>query len=114
MTAMNRNDWNTACSIIQSISSSWFKAVHVISRVNQELRTLPVAHEFLFDKQRVHENEFQVLLRPFGLNVGHVVVSGFEARARELIQDRARLELCKEALLAGRAIPGGTIVQPSL
>ena len=88
--------------MIQLISSSWFKAVHVISRVNQELRTLPVAHEF------------QVLLRPFGLNVGHVVVSGFEARARELIRDRARLELCKEALLAGRAIPGGTIVQPSL
>lgn len=105
MTAMNRNknDRNDARSLAQLIRSGWFKSVHIKSVESQELRTLLVAREFLVNKLRDHENEIRGLLRPFGLKVGRVNASGYAARVRELIEGNSRLELCMEALLAGRA-----------
>lgn len=105
MTAMhrNKNDRNDARALVHLVRSGWFKAVHVKSRISQELRTLLVAREFLVNKLRDHENEIRGLLRPFGLKVGRVSASGFEARIRELVEGSPRLELCMDALLQGRA-----------
>jgi transposase len=105
MTAMhrNKNDRNDARALVHLVRSGWFKAVHVKSRVSQELRTLLVAREFLVNKLRDHENEIRGLLRPFGLKVGRVSATGFEGRIRELVDGSPQLELCMDALLKGRA-----------
>ena len=105
MVAMNRNknDRNDARSIAHLIRSGWFKAVHVKSVASQELRSLLVAREFFVNKLRDHENEIRGLLRPFGLKVGRVSASGFDARVRDLVNGNPQLELCIGALLDGRA-----------
>lgn len=84
MVAMNRkkNDRNHARLIAHLIRSGWFKAVHVKSVASQELGSLLIAREFFVNKLRDHENE---VLRHFGLKVGRVTPSGFDARVRDLI-----------------------------
>ena len=52
--------------------------------VSQELRSLLVAQKFFVNKLRDHENEIRGLLGPFGLKVGRVSASGFDARVRDL------------------------------
>jgi transposase len=96
-------DRNDARSLAHLIRSGWFKAVHVKSMENQELRTLLIAREFFVNKLRHHENEVRGLLRSFGLKVGRVAARDFAARVRELTADAPRLRRCMEALLAGRA-----------
>lgn len=103
MSAMiNKNDRNDERSIAQIIRSGWFKQVHVKSAESQELRTLLTTRGFLVNKLRDHENEIRGALRPRGLKVGRVTVTGFAARVRELVAGNARLELCMEALLRCR------------
>lgn len=102
--SMNKTDRNDARSLAQIVRSGWFKGVHVKSIESQELRTLLTSREFLVNKLRDHENEIRGALRPFGLKVGQVSASGFAPRVRELVDDRPRLKLCMDALLAAREI----------
>lgn len=100
--SVNKTDRNDARSLAQLVRSGWFKTVRVKSVESQELRTLLGSREFLVNKLRDHENEARGQLRPFGLKVGQVSASGFAERIRELVEDRPRLKLCMEALLAAR------------
>jgi transposase len=95
MAAMNRNknDRNDARSLAQMVRSGWFKAVHVKSRLSQELRTLLTAREFYVNKLRDHENEIRGLLRLFGLKVATVGTRDFEVRVRELVAGNPLMEL---------------------
>ena len=100
---INKTDRNDARGIAQLMRTGWFRPVHVKSHEAQTLRVLLAGRKALLGKVIDLENMIRGLIRPFGLKVGVVSTSKFEARVRELVIGLAALEQIVEPLLAARA-----------
>ena len=94
-----KTDRTDARAIAQMVRTGWFRAVHVKSKVSQELRALLTARKLLVGKLRDIDNGIRGLLHGFGLKVGPVGERAFPTRARELAADRKTLAVVIEPLL---------------
>jgi transposase len=100
---VNKSDRNDARGIAQMMRVNLFRPVHVKTLTNQRRRTLLTARKLLQEKAIAVDNDIRGLLRNFGLKVGSVGASKFEARIRELVEGMPELSEIVEPLLAARS-----------
>ena len=99
---VNKTDRNDARGIAQMMRVNLFRPVHVKTLTNQRRRALLTARKLLQEKAIAIENDIRGLLRNFGLKVGVIGTLGFDARIRELVDDRPDLGEIMEPLLGAR------------
>jgi transposase len=80
----------------------WYTAVHVKTAESQELRLLLTNRKTLQTSRVALENEIRGTLKAFGLKIGRVSATAFEARVIELTVDRPRLQAMVRPMLAAR------------
>src|ERR1700726_4259979 len=83
---INKTDRNDARGIAQMMRVGLFKPVHVKTLVAQEQRMLLTSRKLLQRKLLDVESDLRGTLRNFGLKVGVVGGSRYEARVRELVE----------------------------
>src|ERR1700716_2203289 len=88
---INKTDRNDARGIAQMMRVGLFKPVHVKTLVDQEQRMLLTSRKLLQRKLLDVESDLRGKLRNFGLRVGVVSGSRYEARVRELVAAFPRL-----------------------
>ena len=98
-----KTDRNDARGMAQLMRMGWFRPVHVKAPMVQEIRALLTARKLLVAKLRDVESSLRGILRGFGLKVGVISKSRFEARIRELVAGQVMLERVAEPLLRARA-----------
>jgi transposase len=96
---INKTDRNDARGIAQMMRVGLFKPVHVKTLAAQEQRTLLTSRKLLQRKLLDLECDLRGTLRNFGLKVGVVSGSRYEARVRELVLGFPRLAAIAEPLL---------------
>jgi len=101
---INKTDRNDARGIAQMMRVGLFKPVHVKTLVAQEQRMLLTSRKLLQRKLLDLECELRGTLRNFGLKVGVVSGSRYEARVRELVSGFPRLAAIAEPLLSVRQV----------
>ncbi len=101
---INKTDRNDARGIAQMMRVGLFKPVHVKTLIAQEQRMLLTSRKLLQRKLLDLECELRGTLRNFGLKVGIVSGSRYEARIRELVADFPRLAAITDPLLAVRRV----------
>src|SRR6202049_2632042 len=101
---INKTDRNDARGIAQMMRVGLFKPVHVKTRAAQEQRMLLTSRKLLQRKLLDLQCELRGTLRNFGLKVGAVSVSRYEARVRELVASFPRLAAIVEPLLTVRRV----------
>jgi len=81
----------------------WFRPVHCKSMEAQETRAMLTARKLT--QKALHEVEMSLrgILRGFGLKVGKVTPTRFEARIKELVAGHPSLEVIATSMLAVRA-----------
>jgi transposase len=99
---VNKSDRNDARGIAQMMRVNLFRPVHVKTLTSQKRRALLTARRLLQEKAIAVDNDIRGLLRNFGLKVGPVGASKFEARIRELIEGERELAEIIESLLEAR------------
>jgi transposase len=103
MQAQNmKTDRNDARGIAQMMRTGWFKQVHVKGQQSQKIRAVMSSRRCLLDKRLDLDNHIRATLRTFGLKVGVVGLTAFEARVLELIAGDGDLEACVAPLLEAR------------
>ena len=100
---VNKTDRNDALGIAQMMRVGLYKAVHVKTPASQRRRVLLTSRKLLQRKLQDLENELRGILKTFGLKVGVVGKTRFEARVRELVAEDAILEAIVVPVLAARA-----------
>ncbi len=98
-----KTDRNDARGMAQLMRLGWFRPVHVKTIPAQEIRALLTGRKLLLGKLRAVELGIRGLLRGFGLKVGKVSKSGYEARIRVLVTGHPMLEPVADAMLQARA-----------
>ena len=101
---INKTDRNDARGIAQMMRVGLFKPVHVKTLVAQEQRMLLTSRKLLQRKLLDVECDLRGTLRNFGLKVGVVSSSRYEARVRELVAGFPGLAAIAEPLLAVRRV----------
>jgi transposase len=101
---VNKTDRNDARGIAQMMRVGLFKPVHVKTLVAQEQRMLLTSRKLLQRKLLDVESDLRGTLRNFGLKVGAVSGSRYEARVRELVVGFPRLAAIAEPLLNVRRV----------
>ena len=101
---INKTDRNDARGIAQMMRVGLFKPVHVKTLVAQEQRMLLTSRKLLQRKLLDLELDLRGTLRNFGLKVGIVSGSRYEARVRELVAGYPRLAAIAEPLLNVRRV----------
>src|SRR6202166_5089169 len=101
---INKTDRNDARGIAQMMRVGLFKPVHVKTLVAQEQRMLLTSRKLLQRKLLDVESDLRGTLRNFGLKVGVVGGSRYEARVRELVAGFPRLAAIAEPLLSVRRV----------
>lgn len=99
-----KTDRKDAWGIAQLMRLGWFKPVHCKSVSAQEVRALLTARKLLQVKLHDVEMSLRGVLRGFGLKVGKVTATTFEARIRELVERHPALLVIAAALLRARAV----------
>jgi transposase len=94
----------TRRGIAQMMRVGLFKPVHVKTLVAQEQRMLLTSRKLLQCKLLDVESDLRGTLRNFGLKVGVVGSSRYEARVRELVEGFPRLAAIVEPLLNVRRV----------
>ncbi len=97
-----KTDRNDARAIAHAMRVGWFTAVHVKTAESQELRLLLTNRKALQTGRVALENEIRGTLKAFGLKVGRVSASAFEARVIELTVDQPRRQAMVRPMLAAR------------
>lgn len=97
-----KTDRNDARGMAQLMRMGWFRPVHVKSLAVQEIRALLTGRKLLISKLHDLEVGIRGLLRGFGLKVGEVSKTRYEARIRELVAGNAMLESVTDAMLRAR------------
>jgi transposase len=97
-----KTDRRDARGMAQLLRMGWFRPVHAKSVGSQEARALLVARKQLQHKLTDIELSIRGILRGFGLKVGLVTKTAFEARIRKLVTGHATLEQIAEAMLPAR------------
>jgi len=100
---INKTDRNDALGIGQMMRVGLYKAVHVKTPASQRRRVLLTSRKLLQRKVQDLENELRGIVKTFGLKVGVVGKSRFEARVRELVAGDAILEAIVVPVLTARA-----------
>jgi transposase len=84
---INKTDRNDARGIAQMMRAGLYRPVHVKTLRSQKLRMLLTHRKLLQSKAIALDNDLRGTLRNFGLKVGVVGASKFEARIRELVEN---------------------------
>src|ERR1700680_2763319 len=101
---INKTDRNDARGIAQMMRVGLFKPVHVKTLAAQEQRMLLTSRKLLQRKLLDLECDLRGTLRNFGLKVGVVSSSRYEARVRELVAGFPRLAGVGEPLVHVRRV----------
>ncbi len=101
---VNKTDRNDARGMAQMMRAGLYRPVHVKTLRSQKLRMLLTHRKLLQSKAIAIDNDLRGTLRNFGLKVGMVGASKFEARVRELLADLPDLTGLVEPLLIVRRI----------
>ncbi len=99
---VNKTDRNDARGMAQMMRAGLYRPVHVKTLRSQKLRMLLTHRKLLQSKAIAIDNDLRGTLRNFGLKVGMVGASKFEARVRELLADLPDLTGLVEPLLIVR------------
>jgi transposase len=97
-----KTDRKDARGIAQMVRMGWYRPVHCKTLAAQEIRALLVARKQLQAKVLDLELCIRGILRGFGLKLGVVTRSGFEARVRELVDGHPMLEQVAGPMLKAR------------
>jgi transposase len=101
---INKTDRNDARGIAQMMRVGLYRPVHVKTLRSQKLRAL-LTHRKLLQSQAIAiENDLRASLRNFGLKVGMVGTTKFEARIKELVENLPDLAVLVEPLLIVRRV----------
>jgi transposase len=84
---INKTDRNDARGVAQMMRVGLYRPVHVKTLRSQKLRMLLTHRKLLQSKAIAIDNDLRATLRNFGLKVGMVGRTKFEARIKELVQD---------------------------
>src|ERR1700740_1728661 len=95
---------NEARGIAQMMRVGLYRPVHVKTLRSQKLRMLLTHRKLLQSKAIAIENDLRGTLRNFGLKVGIVGRTKFEARIAELVEDLPDLAVLVEPLLIVRRV----------
>jgi transposase len=101
---INKTDRNDARGIAQMMRAGLYRPVHVKTLRSQKLRMLLTHRKLLQSKAIAIENDLRGTLRNFGLKVGMVGTTKFEARIKELVEDLPDLAVLVEPLLVVRRV----------
>jgi len=101
---INKTDRNDARGIAQMMRVGLFKPVHVKTLVAQEQRMLLTSRKLVQRKLLDLESDLRGTLRNFGLKVGAVSGSRYDARVRELVEGFPGLTAIVEPLLTVRRV----------
>jgi transposase len=101
---INKTDRNDARGIAQMMRVGLYRPVHVKTLRSQKLRMLLTHRKLLQSKAIAIENDLRGTLRNFGLKVGIVGRTKFEARIEELVEDVPDLAALVEPLLIVRRV----------
>jgi transposase len=101
---INKTDRNDARGIAQMMRVGLYRPVHVKTLRSQKLRMLLTHRKLLQSKAIAIENDLRGTLRNFGLKVGIVGRTKFEARIEELVEDIPDLAGLVEPLLVVRRV----------
>jgi len=98
-----KTDRKDARGIAELMRLGWFRPVHCKSIEAQETRALLTARKLV--QKALHEVEMSLrgILRGFGLKVGKVTPTQFEARIKQLVAGHPSLEVIAASMLAVRA-----------
>src|SRR5450631_4468981 len=99
---INKTDRNDARGMAQMMRAGLYRPVHVKTLRSQKLRMLLTHRKLLQSKAIAIDNDLRGTLRNFGLKVGVVGASKFEARIRELVEGLPDLAELVEPLLIVR------------
>jgi transposase len=99
---INKTDRNDARGMAQMMRAGLYRPVHVKTLRSQKLRMLLTHRKLLQSKAIAIDNDLRGTLRNFGLKVGVVGASKFEARIRELVENLPDLAELVEPLLIVR------------
>ena len=99
---INKTDRNDARGMAQMMRAGLYRPVHVKTLRSQKLRMLLTHRKLLQSKAIAIDNDLRGTLRNFGLKVGVVGASKFEARIRELVESLPDLAELVEPLLIVR------------
>jgi transposase len=99
---VNKTDRNDARGMAQMMRAGLYRPVHVKTMRSQKLRMLLTHRKLLQSKAIAIDNDLRGTLRNFGLKVGVVGASKFEARIKELVEDLPDLAELVEPLLIVR------------
>lgn len=101
---INKSDRNDARGIAQMMRVGLFKPVHVKTLAAQEERMLLTSRRLIQRKLIDIESDMRGTLRNFGLRIGAVSPSGYEARVRHLVEGFPVLAAIVEPLLQVRRV----------
>ena len=99
---INKTERNDARGMAQMMRAGLYRPVHVKTLRSQKLRMLLTHRKLLQSKAIAIDNDLRGTLRNFGLKVGVVGASKFEARVRELVENLPDLAELVEPLLIVR------------
>ena len=99
---INKTDRNDARGMAQMMRAGLYRPVHVKTLRSQKLRMLLTHRKLLQSKAIAIDNDLRGTLRNFGLKVGMVGASKFEARIKVLVEDKPDLAALVEPLLIVR------------
>jgi transposase len=101
---INKTDRNDARGMAQMMRVGLYRPVHVKTLRSQKLRMLLTHRKLLQSKAIAIDNDLRGTLRNFGLKVGMVGATRFEARIKELIENSSDLAVLVEPLLVVRRV----------
>jgi transposase len=101
---INKTDRNDARGIAQMMRVGLYRPVHVKTLRSQKLRMLLTHRKLLQSKAIAVDNDLRATLRNFGLKVGMVGKTKFEARIKQLVENLPDLFLLVEPLLIVRRV----------
>ena len=101
---LNKSDRNDARGIAHKMRVGLYRPVHVKTLASQKLRMLLTSRQLLQAKALDIENDLRGTLRNFGLKIGTVGTTKFEARIRELVANYPDLAAITEPLVIARRV----------
>ena len=101
---INKTDRNDARGMAQMMRVGLYRPVHVKTLRSQKLRMLLTHRKLLQSKAIAIDNDLRGTLRNFGLKVGMVGATKFEARIKELIENFPDLAVLVKPLLVVRRV----------
>ena len=101
---INKTDRNDARGIAQMVRVGLYRPVYVKTLRSQKLRMLLTHRKLLQSKAIAVDNDLRASLRNFGLKVGFVGTTKFEARIKELVETLPDLAMLVEPLLVVRRV----------